>query len=119
MKLEYFKLSEFDSRDLPGSGSNMSKDLLNMLDSIRKDIERPIKINSGYRTEEHNRRIKGSPTSSHVKGLAVDIHVPDNAFRFALIKSAIDHGITRIGVYRTFIHLDIDGDKPQDVIWYV
>jgi hypothetical protein len=49
--MKYFKLEEFDSRDEPGSGSKMHEEILHMLDAVRKEFGKPIKINSGYRTE--------------------------------------------------------------------
>lgn len=115
-KLDYY---EFDSPDQPGSGEKyMCKDLLQRLSNIRRELDRPMRINSGYRTTEHNKKVKGSPNSSHLKGLAVDIRCPDNKYRYKLIELAIKYGINRVGVYRTFIHLDIDTDKVQNVMWY-
>lgn len=118
LELYKFELREFDSRDEVGSGSNMDKDFLLTLSSIRKELNRPMIVNSGYRTKAHNERVGGSPDSAHTKGLAVDIHVLDNTFRYNLIRIAMKHGINRIGVYRTFIHLDMDSSKPSNVIWY-
>ncbi len=46
--LKYFNYKEFDSPDEPGSGKNMSDELLHMLDATRKKYGKPIKINSGY-----------------------------------------------------------------------
>lgn len=118
LELYKFELREFDSRDEVGSGSNMDKDFLLTLSSIRKELNRPMIVNSGYRTKAHNKRVGGRPDSAHTKGLAVDIRVLDNAFRYNLIRIAMKHGINRIGVYRTFIHLDMDSSKPSNVIWY-
>ena len=36
MKFKYFTYGEFDSPDLEGSGSNVSDELINMLDIARK-----------------------------------------------------------------------------------
>lgn len=118
LELYKFELREFDSRDEVGSGSNMDKDFLLTLSSIRKELNRPMIVNSGYRTKAHNERVGGSPDSAHTKGLAADIHVLDNTFRYNLIRIAMKHGINRIGVYRTFIHLDMDSSKQSNVIWY-
>ena len=71
--MKYFKLEEFDSSDEPGSGAKMHEEILHMLDAVRKEYGKPIKINSGYRTEARNKKIGGVPNSSHLKGLAVDI----------------------------------------------
>ena len=49
-----FNLKEFDSPDLSGSGLNMDKDFLSMLDNARDIAKTPFKITSGYRTKEHN-----------------------------------------------------------------
>ena len=47
----------------------------------------PIVINSGYRSEEVNRKVGGSPTSNHLTGCAVDIKVYglEEALRYAVI----------------------------------
>lgn len=39
----------------------------------RKELGRPIHINSAHRCQRHNADVGGSPTSSHMKGLAADI----------------------------------------------
>ena len=54
--MKYFKLTEFDSPDEPGSGSCMNEEILNMLDAVRKQFGKPIKINSGYRTIARNKK---------------------------------------------------------------
>ena len=53
--MQYFKLSEFDSPDLPGSGQRMKPEFLKMIDRAR-DIAGgvPFVINSGFRTVAHN-----------------------------------------------------------------
>lgn len=113
-----FTLSEFDSRDALGSGKKMNKEFLLLLSNIRKELGRAMIINSGYRTKSHNEKVGGSPNSSHIKGLAVDVHVPDNQFRLELVRLALKHGIRRIGIYKTFVHLDVDSDKVQSM-WYL
>ena len=41
----------------------------------RDDKEKPIIINSGYRSPQLNKKIGGVPTSNHLTGCAVDIRV--------------------------------------------
>ena len=47
----------------------------------------PIVINSGYRSEEVNKKVGGSPTSNHLTGCAADIKVfgIEQAMRYAVI----------------------------------
>ena len=52
-----------------------------------------------------------------IKGLAVDIKVNDSRQRFLVLDSLIAVGFTRIGIAGTFIHVDSDFDKSQNVIW--
>lgn len=40
---------------------------------LRKWYGKPIKINSFYRCRALNEAVKGSPTSEHVKGMAIDM----------------------------------------------
>ena len=117
MKLNYFKISEFDSPDLKGSGLLMDETFLAMLDDARNIAAIPFKINSGLRTEKHNRKVKGKPDSSHLKGLAVDIHCVDSRSRSIILNALLKVGFTRVGIAKTFIHVDLDFDKAQNVIW--
>ena len=117
MKFKYFTYGEFDSPDLEGSGKNMSDILINMLDIARKKYGSSMTINSGYRTPERNEKVGGKPGSSHLKGLAVDIACKNSTDRFKLIGILLQVGFKRIGVGSTFIHVDIDKDKSQNVLW--
>jgi uncharacterized protein YcbK (DUF882 family) len=76
-----------------------------------------MKINSGYRSEEYNKKIGGVANSSHMKGIAVDVAISSSADRWKFIKVCYEVGITRIGIGNTFIHIDVDGDKPGKLIW--
>jgi len=93
---------------------------------IEKDVGEELNVSSGYRCEKHNKAVGGSDTSSHMKGLAWDIECTRSAWdiectrsrlRFRIIQSAIKHGITRIGIEKDYIHLDIDRQKAPRVIW--
>lgn len=96
---------------------NMNQEFLLKLDEARELAGIPFIINSAYRTPEHNAKIGGSPNSSHLKGLAVDISVTNSTQRFIVLKALLDVGFTRIGIADTFIHVDLDKDKSQQVIW--
>lgn len=118
LDLKYFKLSEFDSPDEPGSGSKMDKKFLEKLDYARHNAGVPFQINSGYRSKRWNDKIlQARIGSSHKKGLAVDIHCIGSRNRALIIKSLMEVGITRIGVGKTFIHCDVDNIKDQNVVW--
>ena len=118
MKFKYFKYSEFDSPDEPGSGEKfMSDKFIMMLDLVRRDFGRPMKINSGYRTEAHNKNVGGVADSPHLSGVAADIKVNNGRERYDLIMSLLKHKLHRIGIGNTFIHVDIDETKDPDVIW--
>ena len=96
--------------------NNMSKEFLFVLDEAREIAGIPFVINSAYRSPEHPLSIK-NPSSSHIKGLAVDIKATDSNTRFKIVKALVTVGFTRIGIADTFIHVDLDLDKTQNVIW--
>lgn len=62
----------------------------------------------------HGRR--GS--SSHVKGLAVDISTVDSHTRYKVLLSLGVVGVPRLGVGKTFIHADIDETKAHPIIFH-
>ena len=95
---------------------NMDVDFLAKLDEAREYANIPFIINSAYRSPTHPESIK-NPTSSHIKGLAVDISVKDSRTRFLVLDALMVVGFSRIGIASTFIHVDLDLDKSQNVIW--
>ena len=116
--MKYFDYSEFDQPGLEGSGKKfMNKDFLKLLDVIRQKYGKPMKINSGYRSEEYNKKIGGVANSSHMKGIAVDVSITTSADRWKFIKACYEVGVTRIGIGNTFVHIDIDNEKTGKLIW--
>lgn len=116
-QIRYFKPWEFDSPDEPGSGSRISLELVRKLDAIRHDYGSPLNINSGVRTARHNAEVGGVDSSAHVDGLAADIRVSSSYQRYMLLGLALSKGVPRIGIGRSFLHLDVDTSKPQFVVW--
>ena len=94
----------------------MDVDFLAKLDEAREYAEIPFIINSAYRSPEHKESIK-NPTSSHIKGLAVDIKAKDSKTRGIILEALRSVGFTRIGIAKTFIHVDLDYSKSQNVTW--
>ena len=95
---------------------NMNADFLNKLDEAREYAGIPFVINSAYRSPTHPLSIK-NPTSSHIKGLAVDIRCNTSRNRFIILDALIAVGFNRIGIADTFIHVDLDLSKSDNVIW--
>jgi uncharacterized protein YcbK (DUF882 family) len=57
------------------------------LEELRRRWDKPIIINSGYRSEAVNKAVGGVPSSNHLTGCAVDIHVTgmEQLVRYAAI----------------------------------
>ena len=124
MTLTYFKHSEFNcncgGEDCKGEKMNYA--FLEKLDRARGLADIKFKITSGFRCKEYNedlirRNYAASRSSSHLKGLAADISVKDSKSRFIVINNLLLAGFTRIGIADTFIHVDLDLEKTQNVIW--
>lgn len=97
--------------------SYYSSTLLSMLDELREKSSCPVLLTSGYRGRDYNLAHGGVKDSAHTKGLAMDISCSDTSHRLLYLRAAIAVGFTRIGIGKTFLHLDIDTSKPQNVIW--
>ena len=57
------------------SMDNMLNLIVFCLQPIRDKIGKPMIISSGYRNSQVNKLVGGSPTSEHLKGMAVDFTV--------------------------------------------
>jgi hypothetical protein len=69
----------------------------NLFEKVREHFNVPIHISSGYRSVDLNRAIKGSRTSQHMKGEAIDIDMDGsrsnvtNADIFNFIKDNLEY----------------------------
>jgi uncharacterized protein YcbK (DUF882 family) len=120
LNLKHFILSEFDSPDLPGSGSQMQPEFLKKLDAARGIANVPFKINSGFRTVAKNKLEGGKIDSPHLTGWAADIDLPNTGgsrLRLVIVRALIQAGFNRLGIANGFIHVDCDPTKDKDVIW--
>ena len=102
---QHFNLKEFQCRD----GSHqvvLKRDLLEKLQQLRNLAGKPVIITSGYRNPAYNKKVGGSPTSRHLLGEAADIQIPSFSPR-EVAQLAEQVGFTGIGVYDTFIHVDV------------
>jgi zinc D-Ala-D-Ala carboxypeptidase len=118
---KYFKEYEWECQCDCGESHVRASSLLK-LDDARGIAGIPFLINSGCRCELHNLRIGGSPTSSHIASedkpsCAFDIAVPNSHARYVILSALIKAGFTRIGIAKTFIHVDDDETKPPHVTW--
>lgn len=116
MTLKHFKRSEFTCKC--GCGETViSDELLQSLDKAREFAKIPFVISSGYRCKNHPES-KKNPTSSHIKGLAVDIKCEGSSTRAIMMDALVFADFERFGLHESFIHVDIDVyDKPSPVIW--
>lgn len=117
--IKHFTVKEFDSPDKPGSGMNMDYKFIITLDQIREEVGFPLPVNSGYRTPEFNSTLADSVDgSAHESGLASDLGgILTGRQRYLVMNAARTRGITRIGIGKRFLHLDMDMTKPQNVYW--
>lgn len=118
---ENFNKSEFDCKcrcEMPDDILDNVKELAKSLQILRDKIKKPIKVNSSYRCLSHNRNIGSNDSSQHTKGKAADIvikgHIPEqtaNLIELLIDNKEIPQG--GVGVYNTFVHYDIRGNKAR------
>jgi uncharacterized protein YcbK (DUF882 family) len=84
--------------------------LLEALESIRNEFEKPIRVTSGCRCESHNASIGGALRSQHKEGRASDIKVKGISPR-VVADFAEALGMS-VGRYDTFTHIDSRSGPP-------
>lgn len=114
------KLFELDFRYCQPSSSldALNPKLVDMLIMAQKMAGFQFTITSAYRSQAYERTKGRKGTSSHCKGLAVDVSARDSHTRFKVLAAALMSGIPRIGVGKTFLHLDIDETKAHPIIFH-
>ena len=113
---EHFSRSEFACRCGCGFDA-VSPELIHLLESIREEYGKPMRITSGCRCPDYNASVGGVSNSAHTRGSAADIAVNGGLDRRKLVDCAVMLWASGIGVAKTFIHCDVDDVLPRPSIW--
>ena len=107
LEAEHFTGKEFRCKD--GTEEFLyCPNLIEVLERIRKNINAPVIINSGYRTPEWNAKVGGSKCSYHMKGMAADIVVKGHTTKeIAKIADEIMKNHGGVIRYKNFVHVDV------------
>ena len=111
-----FKVSEFACKHC---GKNLiDQRVLNMAQELRDYLGVPVKVNSGYRCETHNKNVGGVKNSKHVQGKAADLSCSlGSAKMFEAVKALRTQGklqdMDYCIKYKTFIHIDCGGKRKN------
>ena len=100
-----FRVEEFACKD----GEKVvliDSELVERLQALRDLLGKPININSAYRTLAHNKKVGGQELSPHLAGQAADIVCPGYS-PSEIAKAAETAGFRGIGLYDTFVHVDV------------
>ena len=82
-------------------------EFMDVVQSLRAWLNRPLIINSFYRSEQHNAAVGGAEYSMHQLGLAADCRISDPAEQDAFAREARARGCNGIKIYKTFVHIDM------------
>ena len=115
---KYFSPQEFRRCNPSCSIDQMDAGFLNLLDEVREAAGIPLVLTCAYRTKAYELRRGRTGNSAHTRGRAVDIRCNTSQNRYKIVSAALACGIRRIGVGKTFVHLDNDESLPQHVIWH-
>lgn len=118
--VELKKLSELDLRQcVPAcEPSALNPALIDAIIMAQRMCDFQFTITSAFRSQEWERNHGRKGTSSHCKGLAVDVSAIDSHTRFKVVAAALYAGIPRIGIGKRFVHLDIDESKAHPIIFH-
>jgi uncharacterized protein YcbK (DUF882 family) len=116
--MKNFKKSEF-TNDGKIVFDKMNHLFLEKLDKAREYSNVFFILTSSWSTPEIDKKndVKRKKTSSHYKGIAVDISAKSSNDKFEIVTALLKAGFTRIGIGSNFVHVDNDMGKVQYVIW--
>ena len=105
--------------------ADMDEEFMKVLQSIRDEMQRPLKITSGYRCQKHNEQVSHTGKSGpHTYAKAADILI-SGADAMRLFAVAQKHGVSGVGMSqkgdhnKRFVHLDIlsPEEGPRPTVW--
>ena len=107
----------------------MDEDFMSILQNIREDMNRPLRISSGVRCAKRNSEVSSTgSTGPHVprkNGTAASDILIAGADALRLIDIARKHGVSGVGISqrgthsKRFIHIDTisDDQHPRPTMW--
>ena len=119
----HFNMGEFkckDGTEVPDDLQGNTIALVMALEHLRGEVNEPITIISGYRTQKYNRECGGSTKSQHLKAKAADIRV--RGFAPSDVATILEELIASgtipqggIGIYemQNFVHYDVRGKRAR------
>jgi len=115
---KYFTAQELRCQETGEEG--MEQVFIDLLDTIREECGFPFVVTSGYRSPEHSIEKRKTKAGSHSMGCAIDIRANSHQ-KYKIMEIAKKHGVTRFGINKAFIHMDI-ADRyasrfPSNVVW--
>jgi len=101
--------NDYEGKELKGAGyKKIDPVVLGKLLRICEQTGQSYVINSGYRSPVKNSKVGGAKLSQHMTGKAIDVQVKGSyEDRAEFVVAASRAGFTGVGVYASFIHLDI------------
>ena len=110
---ENFRVREFACTD----GSDpifIDTELVTVLQKIREHFGKSVVITSAYRTPTKNKACGGATYSQHLYGRAADVKISGvSPKKVAAYAETILKNKGGIGIYSTFIHIDVRGTKSR------
>ena len=108
--------NDYEGKELKGAGyKKIDPVVLGKLLRICEQTGQSYVINSGYRSPVKNKKVGGAKLSQHMTGKAIDVRVKGSyEDRAEFVVAASRAGFTGVGVYSSFIHLDI---RDHRVSW--
>ena len=97
--------------------ANLQKLVTNVLDPLREMYGKAITVNSGFRSSEVNKLVKGSKTSGHLLGTCADLNCNNNKILYDLIKEHFQFRqlINEFGF--KWVHVEFrEGDNKKQLI---
>ena len=90
----------------------------NVFEPLRSYLNTPIKISSGFRSLQLNKMIKGSSTSQHTKGEAMDLQIGSKGFNFIKDKLNFDQLIWEFGNDEnpSWVHVSFSSKNRKQVL---
>lgn len=90
----------------------------NVFEPLRIHLNTPIQISSGFRSVQVNKMIKGSSTSQHCKGEAMDLQIGAKGFNFIKDKLDFDQLIWEFGNDEnpSWVHVSYSSKNRKQVL---